>query len=117
MEPNKYTRRACNIAAVAGVAALAAASSMVVAQAPQKVVKIGIILPLTGADADNALKIEHGFQIAIDDANANGGVAGYQIEAVIYDSGTATAGQPTPLKKLPPPMPSPPALIIWGITS
>ena len=96
MKQSKHTRRAFNLAAVAGVAALAGAGGIVAAQAQQKTVKLGITLPLTGADADDAGKIKHGFQIAIDEANAKGGVAGYKIEVVIYDSGTATAGQYDP---------------------
>ena len=95
MKQTKHTRRAFNIAAVAGVA-LASAGSIAAVQAQQKVAKVGMTLPLTGADADDASKIQHGFQIAVDDANAKGGVAGYKIEIVTYDSGTATAGQYDP---------------------
>src|SRR5450631_3562839 len=86
MKQSKHTRRFFNLVAFAGV----------VAQAQQKAVKLGITLPLTGADADDAGKIQHGFQIAIDEANAKGGVGGYKIEVVTYDSGTATAGQYDP---------------------
>src|SRR5215831_14806469 len=96
MKQSKNTRRAFSIAAVAGVAALAGANGILAVQAQQKVVKVGVTLPLTGADADDASKIQHGFQIAIDEANAKGGVAGYKIEIVAYDSGTATAGQYDP---------------------
>ena len=96
MKQNKPTRRVFSIAAVAGVAALAGAGGLVAANAQQKTIKVGMTLPLTGADADDAAKIQHGFQIAIDEANAKGGVAGYKIEAVTYDSGTATAGQYDP---------------------
>jgi branched-chain amino acid transport system substrate-binding protein len=96
MKQSKYSRRAFNIAAAAGVVALAGAGSVVAVQAQQKVVKLGITLPLTGADADDASKIKYGFDIAIDAANAKGGVAGYKIETVVYDSGTATAGQYDP---------------------
>jgi branched-chain amino acid transport system substrate-binding protein len=96
MKQTKHTRRAFNIAAVAGVAAFAGAGGIAAVQAQQKTVKIGMTLPLTGADADDALKIQRGFQIAIDEANAKGGIAGYKIETVVYDSGTATAGQYDP---------------------
>ncbi|SEE50682.1 amino acid/amide ABC transporter substrate-binding protein, HAAT family [Rhizobiales bacterium GAS188] len=96
MKQSKHTRRAFNIAAVAGVAALASAGGILAVQAQQKTVKLGVTLPLTGADADDAAKIQHGFQIAVDEANAKGGVAGYKIEIVTYDSGTATAGQYDP---------------------
>ena len=96
MRQTKHTRRAFNIAAVTGLATLAGIAGIVAVQAQQKTVKVGITLPLTGADADDAGKIQHGFQIAIDEANAKGGVAGYKVEAVTYDSGTATAGQYDP---------------------
>jgi branched-chain amino acid transport system substrate-binding protein len=96
MKQSKHTRRAFNIVAVAGIAALAGAGGIVAVQAQQKTVKLGITLPLTGADADDANKIRYGFEIAIDAANAKGGVAGYKIETVVYDSATATAGQYDP---------------------
>ena len=96
MKQSKQTRRAFNIAAVAGVAVLASAGGILAVQAQQKTVKLGMTLPLTGADADDAAKIQRGFQIAVDEANAKGGVAGYKIEIVTYDSGTATAGQYDP---------------------
>src|SRR5205823_5243493 len=79
------------LAAVAGLAALAGLTGPALAQT--KTVKIGITLPLTGADAEDALHIKNGAVMAIDEANAAGGVAGYKIEVVVYDSGTATAGQ------------------------
>ena len=96
MTQSRYTRRTFNLAAFAGVAAVAGAGGIVSVQAQQKTVKLGMTLPLTGADADDAGKIQHGFQIAIDEANAKGGVAGYKIDVVTYDSGTATAGQYDP---------------------
>src|SRR5262249_23605487 len=77
--------------AVLGLLALAPRTG-----AADMVVKIGITLPLTGADADDANRIKYGAQLAIEEANAKGGVAGYKIETVIYDSGTATAGQYDP---------------------
>ena len=65
-------------------------------QAADKVVKVGITLPLTGADAQGAVLIKNGFQMAIDEANEKGGAGGYKIETVVLDSGTATAGQYDP---------------------
>jgi branched-chain amino acid transport system substrate-binding protein len=59
-------------------------------------IKIGITLPLTGADAEDALLIKQGAMIAIDEANAKGGIDGHKIDVVVYDSGTATAGQYDP---------------------
>jgi branched-chain amino acid transport system substrate-binding protein len=64
--------------------------------AMSKTLYVGITLPLTGADAEDAELIKDGAVLAIDQANAKGGVAGYKIEAIILDSGTATAGQYDP---------------------
>ena len=63
------------------------------ADAQQKSIKIGITLPLTGADAENAAQIRNGAMMAIDEADAKGGVAGYRIDVVVYNTGTATTGQ------------------------
>ena len=82
--------------AVVALAVLAGGGFVARTGAADKVVKIGITLPLTGADAEDATLIKNGALLAIEDANAKGGVAGYKIETVIYDSGTATAGQYDP---------------------
>lgn len=84
--------------AVLGVCllALAGVAPFRAADAQNKTVKIGITLPLTGADAEDATLIKDGAIMAIDEANAKGGVAGYKIEPVIFDNGTTTAGQYDP---------------------
>src|ERR1041385_6422434 len=82
--------------AVGALAILAGVAVATGTGAADKVVKIGITLPLTGADAEDAILIKNGALLAIEDANAKGGVAGYKIETVIYDSGPATAGQYDP---------------------
>jgi branched-chain amino acid transport system substrate-binding protein len=82
--------------AAAALATVAGLAIVTQSGAADKVVKIGITLPLTGADADDANRIKYGAQLAIDDVNAKGGIAGYKIDTVIYDSGTATAGQYDP---------------------
>jgi len=87
--------RLSKFAAVSAVA-LAAIAGANWAMADDKTIKVGITLPITGADAADALLIQHGFEIAIDEANAAGGVSGMKLEAVIKDSGTATAGQYDP---------------------
>jgi branched-chain amino acid transport system substrate-binding protein len=66
------------------------------AVAADKMIKIGINLPFTGADAHDAELIKDGALLAIDEANAQGEVAGYKIEALLLDDGTATAGQYDP---------------------
>jgi branched-chain amino acid transport system substrate-binding protein len=64
--------------------------------AQQKVLKIGLSLPLTGADADSADAILKGAQMGIDEVNAKGGAGGYKLEAVVFDSATPAAGQYDP---------------------
>jgi branched-chain amino acid transport system substrate-binding protein len=79
-------------AAVAGSLALRSRSVF----AADKSVTVGIDVPLTGSDAENAILIKNGAVMAVDEANAKGGVAGYKIEVMILDDGTATAGQYDP---------------------
>ena len=64
--------------------------------AQDKAVTIGIDLSLTGADAETAVRIRDGFMLAIDEANAKGGAAGYHLNVLLLDDGTATAGQYDP---------------------
>jgi branched-chain amino acid transport system substrate-binding protein len=82
--------------AFAAILAASALAGVAPAEAQQKSVKVGFTAPLTGADAEDATLIKNGAMLAIDEANAKGGVAGYKIEVVVYDSGTATAGQYDP---------------------
>ncbi|HEX3863939.1 MAG TPA: branched-chain amino acid ABC transporter substrate-binding protein [Stellaceae bacterium] len=72
------------------------AGGIMPAAAADKTVTIGISLSLTGADAHDAELIKQGALLAIDEANAKGGVAGYKINTTVLDDGTATAGQYDP---------------------
>jgi branched-chain amino acid transport system substrate-binding protein len=78
------------------IVAFAIAGTLAPAKAADKTVTIGITMPLTGADADAATIIKNGAAMAIDQANAKGGVAGYKIETLVLDNATATAGQYDP---------------------
>jgi branched-chain amino acid transport system substrate-binding protein len=80
----------------ASLAAALLGATALTARAEDKVVAVGITLPLTGADAQSATLIKNGFQMAIDEANEKGGAGGYKIETITLDSGTATAGQYDP---------------------
>ena len=92
-----FRRKLLTSALTAGAfVAIAAGGALAPAQAADKTVTIGIELPLTGADADSAARIKYGAQMAIDEANAKGGVAGYKLDMMVLDSGTATAGQYDP---------------------
>jgi branched-chain amino acid transport system substrate-binding protein len=86
------TRRHTARLALGTAAALAAAP----ARAADQVVKIGIDLSLTGADAESALRIKYGALLAFDDANAAQAIPGVRIQPVTFDDGTPTAGQYDP---------------------
>src|SRR6201993_2157423 len=81
---------------VSAAALVGAFADLDLAHAADKTVKVGINLPFTGADAHDAELIKDGALLAIDEANQNGGVAGYKIEVLLLDDGTATAGQYDP---------------------
>src|ERR1700739_3688986 len=81
---------------VSAAALVGALAGLDLAHAADKTVKVGINLPFTGADAHDAELIKDGALLAIDEANAQGGVAGYKIEVLLLDDGTATAGQYDP---------------------
>src|SRR5258705_5013482 len=57
---------------------------------------MGSSRPLTGGEGQDAELIKDGALLAIDEANAKGGVAGYKINVTVLDDGTATAGQYDP---------------------
>ena len=96
MRQSQRVRRGLKLAAFLALTVLPGVATTDAARAQQKAVTLGITLPLTGADADDAAFIKNGFMTAIEEANAKGGVAGYKINVVVYDSGTATAGQYDP---------------------
>ena len=64
---------------VSATALIGAFAGLDLAHAADKTVKVGINLPFTGADAHDAELIKDGALLAIDEANAQGGVAGYKI--------------------------------------
>ncbi len=66
------------------------------ADAAGKSLTVGIAFPFTGADAEDAEKMKDGALLAIEEANAKGGVGGYRIKVLLLDNGTATAGQYDP---------------------
>ena len=66
------------------------------AVAADKAVTVAIAMPITGADAESAVRMEDGALLAIDQANAKGGVAGHKINILLLDNGTTTAGQYDP---------------------
>ena len=79
-------------------AAITAASTIGIeaAHAADKVIKVGINLSFTGADADSAARIASGAILAFEEANAAKTVKGYTFEYIKLDDATATAGQYDP---------------------
>lgn len=88
------TRRAAT-QLIASIAAAVAVGTAGVAQAANQVLKVGVNLSLTGADAHSAKLILEGAELAFDEANA---VPGYTFQVVSYDDATATAGQYDPVQ-------------------
>ncbi len=66
------------------------------AYAADKVIKVGVNLSFTGADATNAERIGNGAIMAFEEANAAKAVKGYTFLLVKLDDATATAGQYDP---------------------
>jgi branched-chain amino acid transport system substrate-binding protein len=89
-----FTRR--GMIRLAGATAAAGMLRPYHGMAADKAVTLGIDLSLTGADAETAVRIHDGFMLAIDEANAKGGAAGYHLNVMLLDDGTATAGQYDP---------------------
>ena len=55
------------------------------------VVKIGVLAPVTGKAAADGEEMVNGAQLAVDELNAAGGVAGHTFELVVGDVGEASA--------------------------
>jgi len=89
-------RAAAQLLATTAVTAALGAAGAAPARAANKVVKIGVDLSLTGADAQGAIREKDGIQMAFDAANQANAVPGYTFEVVWLDDGTATAGQYDP---------------------
>jgi branched-chain amino acid transport system substrate-binding protein len=57
------------------------------ARAEDKIAKIGILAPLTGGAAADGEETQRSAQLAVEEINAAGGVAGYKLEIVVGDTG------------------------------
>jgi branched-chain amino acid transport system substrate-binding protein len=88
------SRRATLKAAL--LAATASAGLGTHAFAADKVLKVGVNLSFTGADAESAGRIANGAILAFDEANAKHEVPGYTFQVVKFDDATPTAGQYDP---------------------
>lgn len=79
-------------ASIAAAATLGARTAL----AADKVLKIGVSLSFTGADAENAARIGNGAILAFEEANKDHTVKGYTFDVVKLDDATPTAGQYDP---------------------
>ena len=79
-------------AALLTLAVFAAGLASVPALAADKVVKIGLLAQMTGHSSADAQESRRGAQLAIDDINAAGGVAGYKLALVVGDVKDGAAG-------------------------
>ena len=66
------------------------------AQAADKILTIGMSVPLTGAQAQQSIEASTAARFAVDEANAKGGVAGYTLRLMLLDDGSPTTGQYDP---------------------
>jgi branched-chain amino acid transport system substrate-binding protein len=89
-------RAAAQLFATTAVTAALGATGAAPARAADKIIKIGLDVSLTGADAQGAVKVKDATQMAFDAANQGNAVPGYQFELMVLDDGTATAGQYDP---------------------
>jgi branched-chain amino acid transport system substrate-binding protein len=89
-------RTAARLIATTAMAVALGATGLSPALAADKIVKIGADLSLTGADALAAIRVKQAIQMAIEGANQGNAIPGYQLELMVLDDGTATAGQYDP---------------------
>src|SRR5690554_3330831 len=54
--------------------------------AQDQITKIGILAPITGGAAADGEEMVNGARLAVDEINANGGIAGYRLELVVGDT-------------------------------
>jgi branched-chain amino acid transport system substrate-binding protein len=81
-------RPALRLAAAASALALALAAPV---QTLAEVIKLGVLAPVSGAAAADGEEFVNGVQLAVDELNKAGGIAGYTFEVVVGDVGDASA--------------------------
>jgi branched-chain amino acid transport system substrate-binding protein len=73
------------LGALAAVAVFAAAACQTGAPGGGNTVKLGVVLPLSGGAAADGVPALKGARLAVDEANARGGIAGKRIELTVLD--------------------------------
>lgn len=67
-----------------------------IARAAGNPIEIGVTLPLTGVDAEDAKLVNQGFTMAVDEANEKHEIAGRQLKLRVLNTASSTAGQYDP---------------------
>ncbi|MEM1288597.1 MAG: ABC transporter substrate-binding protein [Pseudomonadota bacterium] len=86
--------------AVSGALLAATALAAPAVLADDNVVKIGVMVPFTGAAAADGEEALRGVTLAVEEMNAAGGVAGYTFEVVTADTGETAATATTAFQRL-----------------
>lgn len=95
------TKRMSSVVLVAAVLSAAAcggssgkdtASSGSSSGGSKKPIKIGVINPFSGATAPGGIATTQGYEVAVDEVNASGGINGQKVELVRGDASTPDAG-------------------------
>src|SRR5262252_8416467 len=71
---------------VVGMVVTAAALSQPRAHAQEAPLRLSTLLPITGTYANYAVEFKLGFEIAREEINAKGGIAGHQLDLEIIDT-------------------------------
>lgn len=77
------------------LAATVVAAAMTSGGASAKVIKIGLLTPLTGPASADGQEFQRGAQMAVDEVNAAGGIGGNTFELVIGDVKDSSSGNVT----------------------
>ena len=77
---------------IAGAALLAGATALMQAAFAQQTIKIGAVNPYSGPLALYGTEVTRGYELAVDQVNAAGGLMGRKIELIRGDAGTAQQG-------------------------
>ena len=77
---------------IAGAALLAGATALTQAAFAQQTIKIGAVNPYSGPLALYGNEVTRGYELAVDQVNAAGGLMGRKIELIRGDAGTAQQG-------------------------
>ena len=77
---------------IAGAALLAGATALMQAAFAQQTIKIGAVNPYSGPLALYGNEVTRGYELAVDQVNAAGGLMGRKIELIRGDAGTAQQG-------------------------